>query len=99
MSVRIDLKNDHLNFDHIIEYLKKKGIYRILVESGLILNKYLLENNYINDFYHFYSNNLFKNKGYLNAKFFFNKINNLKKNKRRILINLFKDNLDKYSIK
>ena len=34
-----------------------------------------------------------------NAKFFFNKMNKIKRNKREIEINLFQDKLLKYSLK
>ena len=56
----------------------------------------MLENNYINDFYHFYSDELFGNKGFHNAKLFFNKMNKIKQCKKEIRINLFQDKLIKY---
>ena len=62
-------------------------------------NNFLLENNYINDFYHFYSDELFGNRGFHNAKFFFNKINKINRDKREIRINLFQDKLIKYLLK
>ena len=34
------------------------GIKRLLVETGITFNTFLLENSYINEFYHFYSNNV-----------------------------------------
>lgn len=98
-TIKIDLKNNHLNFNEIIFFLKKKGFYRLLVEAGIKFNNFLLENNYINDFYHFYSNELLGFKGSHNAKFFFNRINKIKLNEKEIRINLFQDKLYKYSIK
>ena len=98
-TVRIDLKDNHLDFDKIILFLRNKGYYKLFVEAGLKFNNFLLENNYINDFYHFYSKDLFKTKGIYNAKFFFNEINKIKLNKREITINLFQDKLIKYLIK
>ena len=59
----------------------------------------MLENNYINDFYHFYSDKYLGNKGFNNAKFFFNKINKIKHNKKEVKINLFQDKLIKYLLK
>ena len=76
-----------------------KGNYRVLVEAGIKFNNFLLENNYINDFYHFYSNESFGNKGIYNTKFFFNKMNKKKKSKREIKINLFQDKLIKFLLK
>ena len=98
-TIRIDLKNNHLDFDKIIFFLRNRGFYRVFVEAGIIFNHFLLENNYINDFYHFYSDELFRNKGFHNAKFFFNKMNKIKRDKREIRINLFQDKLIKYSLK
>jgi len=54
-TIKIDFKNNHLDFDKIIFFLRKKGFYRVFVEAGIEFNNFLLENNYINDFYHFYS--------------------------------------------
>ena len=98
-TIRIDLKNNHLDFDKIIFFLRNRGFYRVFVEAGIKFNHFLLENNYINDFYHFYSDELFGNKGFYNAKFFFNKMNKIKRDKREIRINLFQDKLIKYSLK
>ena len=98
-TIRIDLKNRHLDFNKIIFFLKKKGFYRLFVEAGIKFNNFLLENNYINDFYHFYSDRLFGNNGFHNAKFFFNKMNKIKLSKKEIKINLFKDKLIKYLLK
>jgi diaminohydroxyphosphoribosylaminopyrimidine deaminase/5-amino-6-(5-phosphoribosylamino)uracil reductase len=98
-TIRIDLKNKHLDFDKIILFLRNKGFYRVFVEAGIKFNNFLLDNNYINDFYHFYSDQLLVNKGFHNAKFFFNKMNEIKRHKRKIKINLFQDKLLKYSLK
>ena len=98
-TIKIDLENDHLNFNKIISCLRRLGMYRIFVESGIKFNKFLLENNYINDFYHFYSNDFLREKGFYNTKLFFNKMNNLKRSKRKMKINLFQDKLYNYSIK
>ena len=98
-AIRIDLKNNHLDFDKIIFFLRNRGFYRVFVEAGIKFNNFLLENNYINDFYHFYSDELFGNKGFHNAKFFFNKMNKIKRDKREIRINLFQDKLIKYLLK
>ena len=98
-TIRIDLKNNHLDFDKIIFFLRNKGFYRVFVEAGIEFNNFLLENNYINDFYHFYSDELFGNKGFHNAKLFFNKMNKIKQCKKEIRINLFQDNLIKYLLK
>ena len=40
------------------------------MEAGIKFNNFLLENNYINDFYHFYSDELFGNKGFIMLNFF-----------------------------
>jgi diaminohydroxyphosphoribosylaminopyrimidine deaminase/5-amino-6-(5-phosphoribosylamino)uracil reductase len=98
-TIRIDLKNNHLDFDKIILFLRNKGFYRVFVEAGIKFNNFLLDNCYINDFYHFYSDQLFGNRGFYNAEFFFNKMNKIKRSKREIEINLFKDKLLKYSLK
>jgi diaminohydroxyphosphoribosylaminopyrimidine deaminase/5-amino-6-(5-phosphoribosylamino)uracil reductase len=98
-TIRIDLKNKHLDFNKIVLYLRNKGFYRVFVEAGIKFNNFLLDNYYINDFYHFYSDQLFGNRGLYNAKFFFNKMNKIKRSKREIEINLFQDKLLKYSLK
>jgi hypothetical protein len=68
------------------------------VEAGIKFNNFLLDNYYINDFYHFYSDQLIENRGLHNAKFFFKKMNKIKRSKREIEINLFQDKLLKYSL-
>ena len=93
-TIRIDLKNNHLDFDKIIFFLRNGGFYRVFVEAGIKFNHFLLENNYINDFYHFYSDKLLGNKGIYDAKFFFNKMNKIKRGKREVRINLFNDKLN-----
>jgi len=98
-TIRIDLKNKHLDFNKIILFLRTMGFYRVFVEAGIKFNNFLLDNYYINDFYHFYSDQLFGNRGFHNAKFFFNKMNKIKRSKREIEINLFQDKLLKYSLK
>ena len=98
-TIRIDIKDNHLDFNEIIHYLKNKGFYRVFVEAGIKFNNFLLENNFVNDFYHFYSNELFVNRGFHNAKFLFNKMNKMKINKKEIIINLFQDKLIKYLLK
>ena len=98
-TIRIDLKNKHLDFNKIIFFLRNKGFYRLFVEAGIKFNNFLLDNCYINNFYHFYSDQLFENRGSHNAKFFFNKMNKIKRSKREIEINLFQDKLLKYSLK
>ena len=98
-TIRIDLKNKHLDFNKIILFLRNKGFYRVFVEAGIKFNNFLLDNYYINDFYHFYSDQFFGNRGFLNTKFFFNKMNKIKRSKREIEINLFQDKLLKYSLK
>ena len=98
-TIKIDLKNDHLDFDKIILFLRYKGMYRVFVEAGIKFNNFLLENNYINDFYHFYSNEIIGKKGIHNAEYFFTKINKIKQIKKKIKINLFQDKLMKYLLK
>jgi diaminohydroxyphosphoribosylaminopyrimidine deaminase/5-amino-6-(5-phosphoribosylamino)uracil reductase len=98
-TIRIELRNKHLDFDKIILFLRKKSFYRVFVEAGIKFNNFLLDNNYINDFYHFYSDQLIENRGLHNTKFFFKKMNKIKLNKRGIEINLFQDKLLKYSLK
>jgi len=98
-AIRIDIKDGNLNFDQIVIFLNKQGIYRVFIEAGLKFNNFLLKNNYINDFYHFYSKNLLGNNGYFKAKDFFNKMNSLKPIKKEIVANLFHDKLIKFSIK
>jgi len=98
-SVKFNLKNNHIDFQKIIMFLRNKGFYRLLVESGIVFNNFLLENNYINDFYHFYSDDLFIKRGRDNASFLLKKMERLKKNKKKILVNLLNDQLVKYSLK
>ena len=59
----------------------------------------MLDNNYINDFYHFYSDQLFGHRGSLNTKSFFSKMNKIKQSKREIKVNLSQDKLIKYELK
>ena len=80
-------------------FLRNEGFCRVFVEAGIKFNNFLLENNYINDFYHFYSDELFGYKGFHNAKFFFNKMNKIMRDKKKIRINLFQDKLIKYLLK
>jgi riboflavin biosynthesis pyrimidine reductase len=98
-TIRIDLKNNHLDFNKIIFFLRKKGFYRVFVEAGIKFNNFLLDNYYINDFYHFHSDQLLGNEGFHDANIFFNKMNKVKRSKREIEINLFQDKLLKYSLK
>ena len=98
-TIRIDIKDNHLDFNKIILFLRNKGFYRVFVEAGIKFNNFLLENNYINDFYHFYSDELFGYKNFHNAKSFLKKMNKIKRSKREIKINLFQDKLIKYLIK
>ena len=98
-AIRIEIKNNHLDFNKIIIFLRNKGYYRLLVEAGIKFNNFLLENNYINDFYHFYSDELLRDKGLHNTRFFFNKMNKIKRNKKEIKVNLFQDKLIKYLLK
>ena len=79
--------------------MRNKGIYRVFVEAGIKFNNFLLENNYINDFYHFYSDELFGYKNFYNTKSFFKKMNKIKRRKREIRINLLHDKLIKYLLK
>ena len=98
-TIKIDIKDNHLDFNKIILFLRNKGFYRVFVEAGIKFNNFLLENNYINDFYHFYSDELFGYKNFHNAKSFLKKMNKIKRSKREIKINLFQDKLIKYLIK
>ena len=98
-TIRIGFKDNHLDFNKIIIFLKKKGFYRLFVEAGINFNNFLLKNNYINDFYHFYSDELFGSNGFRNAKLFFNNMNKVKLYKKEIRINLFQDKLIKYLLK
>ena len=98
-TIRIDLKDNHLDFNKIIIFLRNKGFYRVFIEAGIKFNYFLLKNNYINDFYHFYSDQLLGNNGFHNTKKFFNEMNKIKLNKREIKINLFQDKLIKYLLK
>ena len=98
-TVKINIKNGFLDFDQIISFLKKINIKNILVEAGLEFNNFLLNKKYINVFYHFISNEVFKNKGIHNSKSFFDRMNKFKRIKKKISVNLFDDNLVKYYIK
>ena len=98
-TIRIDIKDNHLDFNKIIFLLRNKGFYRVFVEAVIKFNNFLLENNYINDFYHFYSDQLFGYKNFQNAKFFFERMNKIKIRKKEIKTNLFQDKLIKYLIK
>lgn len=95
-TVKIGLYKGHLDFEKIIFFIKSKGFHRLLIESGIEFNNFLLDNNYINEFYHFYSNDIFGKKGLYNTKKFLKKLNRLKKSKKRIKVNLFGDRLNKY---
>ena len=99
IAVKIKLKNNHLDFDKIVFYIRKKGICRIFVEAGIKFNEYLLKNNYINEFYHFYSNNFFGKNGNYNAGFFFNRMSKSMRSKKKIKVNLYQNMLIKYLIK
>ena len=98
-TIRVELKNDHLNFNSIVYFLRNNGFHRVFVEAGIKFNKFLLENNYINDFYHFYSNQFFRMNGSGNSNSFFSSINKVKKSKRKVKTFLFKDKLIKYFVK
>ena len=97
--IMIGLKNNNLDFDQIIYFMRSRGFYRVFVEAGITFNNFLLKNNYINDFYHFYSNNFLKKKGIYNARLLIKKINKIKKNKNEIKVNLCDDKLLKYYLK
>ena len=98
-TVRIDLKNKQLDFEKIIFFIRSRGFFRLFVEAGIIFNDYLLKNNYINEFYHFYSSDLFRKKGLNSGRFLFKKIIKTKKNKKEVIVNLFQDKLVKYLLK
>ena len=92
-------KQNQLDFEKIVSFIRKCGFYRVFVEAGIIFNDYLLKNNYINDFYHFYSNDLFKKMGLNSGKLLLKKISKIKKNKKKVIVNLYQDKLVKYSLK
>jgi|TARA_B100001964_G_scaffold108736_1_gene121456 diaminohydroxyphosphoribosylaminopyrimidine deaminase/5-amino-6-(5-phosphoribosylamino)uracil reductase len=98
-TIKINLKDNHLDFNEIITFLRSNGYYRVFVEAGIVFNNFLLDNNYINDFYHFYSNQSFGNKGTRNTKSFFKKMYKIKQSKKEIKVNLLQDKLIKYSLK
>ena len=92
-----EVKN-HLNFNEVIKCIKKIGIKSVLVESGIKFNKFLLDSNLLNDFYHFYTEKHLKRNGIYNAKSFFLRLNKIKKKREKIIVNLLDDKLDKYMI-
>ena len=98
-TIKINLKSDHIDFDQIVFFLKSNGFYRVFVEAGINFNNFLLENNYINDLYHFYSSKMIGKNGFFNAKLFFKKMNKIILNKRIIRVNLYQDKLIKYLLK
>ena len=98
-TIKISLKKKHIDFKKIILFLRNKGFYRLFVEAGIRFNKFLLENNHINDFYHFYSEELFDKNGHKNASFLLQKMKKLMKDKKVIKVNLFQDSLIRYSLK
>lgn len=98
-AVRIELKDNKLDFEKIVAFIRSKGFYRIFVEAGIVFNNYLLKNNYINEFYHFYSNDLLGKMGLNSGKSLLRKVNKLKKNKKKINVNLYEDKLVKYLLK
>ena len=97
--IRINLKNNNLDFDEILSFLRKKELSRVFVEAGLEFNNFLLINNYINNFYHFYSNDLLKTKGFKNINTFLTKIKKNSNIKKKIRVNLLNDKLKKYFLK
>ena len=78
--------------------LKKLHFYRILLESGPKLTCSFLNENLIDDFYLFISNNKLKKNGCGSLKRF---LVPLLKNKRKnkIKVNLFGDSLISYNLK
>ena len=42
-TIKIEIKNDHLNFDEIIKYLRSVGVYRLFIEAGIKFNNFLLD--------------------------------------------------------
>ena len=99
ITIKISLKNNLMDFNEVIHQIKRLGYSRLFIEAGIEFNNFLLKNNYIDEFYHFYSDIYFKKNGFFNAKLLINKINRCMKNKRKIKTNLFNDNLIKYFVK
>jgi len=97
-TIKINLEKNHLDFNEVIKCIKKIGIKSVLVESGIKFNKFLLDSNLLNDFYHFYTEKHLKRNGIYNAKSFFLRLNKIKKKREKIIVNLLDDKLDKYII-
>ena len=56
IPIKINLKNNLMDFNEIIHQITRLGYSRLFVEAGIKFNNFLLKNNYIDEFYHFYSN-------------------------------------------
>ena len=98
-AIKIPIKYNHLDFEEIITFVKKQGLSRLFIEAGIKFNKFLIENKYINVFYHFFSNDLIRNLGFNNGKILLKKINKTKIKKTKIKVNLLNDHLIEYKIK
>lgn len=98
VTIKVNLINDHLDFKEIIKTIRRLNINKVFVEAGLKFNNFLLNNNYIHDFYHFSSGKLLNKNGLYNCENFFLRLNKIKKNKEDILVNLFGDKLTKFEL-
>ena len=75
---------------NILRYIKKIGIYYLLVEGGSTLTKDFLDKSIFNEFYLFKSNSKLLKKGKNNIRSIISDLNFYFKNKKKI--NTFLDN-------
>ncbi len=95
----IKIKNTQKNipYANILMELKKRGFSRILCESGFFTTQALIKNNLIHNLYVFMSRDKLGRKGKNSFKTLLSKLR--LKNKKKININLFGDELYKFIIK
>ena len=91
-----DKKDIDLRF--ALEKVKKLGFSRILLESGIKLNKCFLDNNLVDDFIIFSSNKKLGNRGEKNIQKYLRVFMNYKK-KCIEKVNLFGEQFTSYTIK
>lgn len=89
-------KNNNFNLTKILIKIKQLGFSRVFLESGVNLIENFLNDNLIDDFYHFISNKNLEKKGSNNIKSIMKVF--LRK-KSKIKVNLFGDNLYIYRLK
>ena len=94
--IKVNLKNNIMDFDKIFKEIKEKRINHLLVEGGKILTNYFLINNFFNEFYLFKSSLNLKKLGKNNILATINKLDKYFKNKQKISTYLSNDELIHY---